>query len=245
MSRRLPGRLSPAPAARIGIPDAPAPPRPGPSQLCHLPTPARLRSGRHRHPARLPHPATVRALCQVAAAHGLIIICEITERIAASRSLYATIVCAVAGVCTAAGLAVLPPQAAFYLYRDFEPGRDPLRARHQVSTGPGLARLLLDRSGAGTLPATAFGEHPARCGLDRTCPDQGDGSGREQRHRWPGNVALTLIVNVNTGTLVLTGRRLRFAAARGLLREPMRSGMVGCPGQADRVRVVPADGERS
>jgi aspartate aminotransferase len=84
---------------------------------------------------------------------------EITERIAASRSLHATIARAVAGVCTAAGLTVPPPQAAFYLYHDFEPWRDHLRARHKVTTGPGLARLLLDRYGAGTLPATAFGEH--------------------------------------------------------------------------------------
>ena len=85
---------------------------------------------------------------------------EITERITASRSLHATIAQAVAGVCTAAGLTVPPPQAAFYLYPDFEPWRDHLRARHQVTTGPALARLLLDRHGAGTLPATAFGEHP-------------------------------------------------------------------------------------
>src|SRR5437762_4878634 len=34
------------------------------------------------------------------------------------------------------------------------------RARGQVTTGPGLARLPLDRYGAATLPASAFGEHP-------------------------------------------------------------------------------------
>ena len=198
---------------------------------------------------RLPRPATVRALCQVAAAHGLIIICdeiyrdlihdpgapvlspaevapqatvvttglskslalggwrigaarlpdgpfgvrlrraltgagseiwsapaapvqhaaalafteppEITDHIAASRSLHATIARAVAGVCTAAGLTVPRPQAAFYLYADFEPWRDHLRARYQVITGAGLARLLLDRYGAAALPASTFGEHPA------------------------------------------------------------------------------------
>jgi aspartate aminotransferase len=197
---------------------------------------------------RLPRPATVRAVCQVAAAHGLIIICdeiyrdlvhdpaapilspaqvapqrtvvttglsknlalggwrigvarmpdgplgdrlrgallgagseiwsapatpiqqaaalaftepaEITERIAASRALHATICKAVADLCAAAGLTVPTPQAAFYLYPDFEPWRDRLRARHQVTTGAALARLLLDRYGAGTLPASAFGEHP-------------------------------------------------------------------------------------
>ena len=63
-------------------------------------------------------------------------------------------------MCTAAGLTVPPPQAAFYLYPDFEPWRDHLRARHQVATSAALARLLLDRHGAATLPASAFGEHP-------------------------------------------------------------------------------------
>jgi aspartate aminotransferase len=85
---------------------------------------------------------------------------EITERITASRSLHATVAQAVAGVCTAAGLTVPPPQAAFYLYPDFEPWRDHLRARHQVATSAAFARLLLDRHGAATLPASAFGEHP-------------------------------------------------------------------------------------
>ena len=86
---------------------------------------------------------------------------EITERIAASRSLHATVAKAVAGVCAAAGLLLLPPQAAFYLYPDFEPWRAHLRRRHGVTTGPGLAGLLLNRYEAGTLPASAFGEHPS------------------------------------------------------------------------------------
>jgi aspartate aminotransferase len=85
---------------------------------------------------------------------------EITERIRRSRSLHATVCQAVAGVCAAAGLTVPPPQAAFYLYPDFEPWRPHLRARHGVTTGAALARLVLDRYGAGTLPASAFGEHP-------------------------------------------------------------------------------------
>jgi aspartate aminotransferase len=85
---------------------------------------------------------------------------QTTARIAASRSLHAAVARAVAGVCTAAGVLVPPPQAAFYLYPDFEPWRDHLRTRHQVTTGAGLARLLLDRYGAATLPASAFGEHP-------------------------------------------------------------------------------------
>ena len=97
---------------------------------------------------------------QLAAAVAFTEPAEITERIAASRSLHATIAQAVAGVCAAAGLQVPPPQAAFYVYPDFEPWRAHLRARHQITTSAGLARLLLDRYGAATLPASAFGEYP-------------------------------------------------------------------------------------
>jgi aspartate aminotransferase len=50
------------------------------------------------------------------------------------------------------------PQASFYVYPDFEPWRDHLARRWGVTTGAGLAGLLLDRYGAGTLPGSAFGE---------------------------------------------------------------------------------------
>jgi aspartate aminotransferase len=86
---------------------------------------------------------------------------EICQRIARSRTLHATVARAVAGVCTAAGLLVPPPQAAFYLYPDFEPWRHHLKRRHGVTTSAGLAALLLDRYGAATLPGSAFGDHPA------------------------------------------------------------------------------------
>jgi aspartate aminotransferase len=82
----------------------------------------------------------------------------IRQRIAASRALHATVADAVARICTTAGLAVPPPQAGFYVYPDFEPWREHLRRVHQVTTAVGLARLLLDRYGAATLPASAFGE---------------------------------------------------------------------------------------
>jgi aspartate aminotransferase len=84
----------------------------------------------------------------------------IAERIAASRALHAQVAAAVAGVCANAGLIVPSPQAGFYVYPDFEPWRDHLRRRHQVTTSPGLARLLLERYGAATLPGSAFGENP-------------------------------------------------------------------------------------
>jgi aspartate aminotransferase len=83
---------------------------------------------------------------------------ELSERICRSRSLHAAVCRAVAGVCSAAGLDVPAPQAAFYVYPDFEPWRGHLARRHGVTTGAGLAGLLLDRYGAGTLPGSAFGE---------------------------------------------------------------------------------------
>jgi len=83
---------------------------------------------------------------------------ELSERIAASRRLHAAVCRAVAGLCAAAGLDVPLPQAAFYVYPDFEPWRGHLARRHGVTTSAGLARLLLERHGAGTLPGSAFGE---------------------------------------------------------------------------------------
>ena len=83
---------------------------------------------------------------------------EIAVRVSRSRSLHAAVSRAVAGTCAAAGLDVPPPQAAFYVYPDFEPWRAHLARRHGVTTGAALAGLLLERYGAGTLPGSAFGE---------------------------------------------------------------------------------------
>jgi aspartate aminotransferase len=83
---------------------------------------------------------------------------EITERIARSRSLHATVAHAVAGRYAAARLLVPTPEAAFYLYPDFAPWREHLRGRFGIATGAGLARHLLDRYGVGVLPASTFGE---------------------------------------------------------------------------------------
>ena len=82
----------------------------------------------------------------------------ITSRVAASRALHAQVAAAVAAVCANAGLIVPPPQAGFYVYPDFEPWRGHLQDRHQVTTSAALARLLLERYGAATLPGSAFGE---------------------------------------------------------------------------------------
>jgi aspartate aminotransferase len=83
---------------------------------------------------------------------------DLLERVRQSRSLHASVSRAVAGTCRAAGLDVPQPQASFYVYPDFEPWLDHLARRHGVTTSAGLAGLLLDRYGAGTLPGSAFGE---------------------------------------------------------------------------------------
>ena len=84
------------------------------------------------------------------------------ERVLASRRLHATVARRVASTLAAAGADVPAPQAAFYVYPDFEPWRAHLARRHGVSTGAGLAGLLLERYGAGTLAGSAFGES-GRC----------------------------------------------------------------------------------
>src|SRR6185437_4957835 len=94
---------------------------------------------------------------QHAAALGFSEPAEIATRIDRSRSLHAAVARAVAGVFRTAGLLVPAPQAAFYLYPDFAPWREPLR-RRGVHTGADLARHLVEEYGAGALPASAFGE---------------------------------------------------------------------------------------
>ena len=85
---------------------------------------------------------------------------ELAERIALSRRLHRAVARAVAGRFAAAGAIVPPPQAAFYLYPDFGPVRDRLRARHGVDTSDDLAAVLLQRYGVGVLAGSAFGEDP-------------------------------------------------------------------------------------
>ena len=105
---------------------------------------------------------------------------ELVERVDRSRQLHATVARAVAARLRAAGVAVPAPRAAFYLYPDFGPWREWLRARHEVTTGPGLAALLLDRYGVGTLPASAFGEETSALRL-RLATALLYGGGDEQR----------------------------------------------------------------
>jgi aspartate aminotransferase len=106
----------------------------------------------------------------------------VIERVSRSRSLHAAVCQAAARLCAEAGLAVAPPQAAFYLYPDFEPWHDHLRGRFGVRTGADLAALLLNRYGAGTLPGSAFGE-PASVLRLRLATGQLYGETDEQREQ--------------------------------------------------------------
>ena len=107
---------------------------------------------------------------------------DLVEHVNSSRALHAAVCREAARRCAAAGLEVAPPQAAFYLYPDFAPWRDQLRARFGVETGADLAALLLDSHGAGTLPASAFGESPS-CLRLRMATSQLYGDTDEQREQ--------------------------------------------------------------
>jgi aspartate aminotransferase len=80
---------------------------------------------------------------------------ELAERISQSRSLHGAVARAVAHRLVAAGVAVPTPEAAFYVYPDFEPVAEQL-ARHDVVTGPDLTAFFLREYGMGTVPATEF-----------------------------------------------------------------------------------------
>ena len=83
---------------------------------------------------------------------------EITARIARSRHLHGAIAGAVASLLTAAGVAVVPPRGAFYVYPDFAAHRGTLLRRFGVGTSADLARVLLGGYGIGVLPGSAFGD---------------------------------------------------------------------------------------
>ena len=89
----------------------------------------------------------------------------LTDRIALSRRLHATVARAVARRLAAAGAAVPAPQAAFYLWPDFSPLADVLLGRHGITSDEGLAKVLLRDYGVGVLPGSAFGEESGRLRL--------------------------------------------------------------------------------
>jgi aspartate aminotransferase len=89
----------------------------------------------------------------------------LTERVALSRRLHASVARAVGVRFAACGAAVPPPQAAFYLYPDFSPLADVLLERHGITSDESLAAVLLHKYGVGVLPGSAFGEGSGRLRL--------------------------------------------------------------------------------
>jgi len=89
----------------------------------------------------------------------------LTERVALSRRLHASVAHSVGVRFAACGAAVPPPQAAFYLYPDFSPLADVLLGRHGITSDESLAAVLLHKYGVGVLPGSAFGEESGRLRL--------------------------------------------------------------------------------
>ena len=90
---------------------------------------------------------------------------ELTERVALSRRLHASVARAVALRFAACGAAGPAPQAAFYVYPDFSPLADVLLERHGITSDESLAAVLLHKYGVGVLPGSAFGEDSGRLRL--------------------------------------------------------------------------------
>ncbi len=103
----------------------------------------------------------------------------LTAYVARARGVYEAVTIAVAAAFSAAGARVIPPQAAFYLYPDFQPHRDQLAA-HGVHTGADLADVLLNRYGVAMLPGSAFGEQARSLRL-RVCTGMLTGASDDQR----------------------------------------------------------------
>jgi aspartate aminotransferase len=83
---------------------------------------------------------------------------ELTERVALSRRLHASVARAAAARFAAAGASVPTPQAAFYVYPDFSPRADRLLEQHGIASDEDLASVLLRRYGTCVLPGSAFGD---------------------------------------------------------------------------------------
>lgn len=82
---------------------------------------------------------------------------EIVDYVSRARRLHAAVARAATDRFCEAGAMVVPPQAAFYLYPDFDAWRERLAA-FGVTTGLEFTRFLMDTYGLGVLPASAFGE---------------------------------------------------------------------------------------
>ncbi|WP_344966421.1 pyridoxal phosphate-dependent aminotransferase [Salinactinospora qingdaonensis] len=96
---------------------------------------------------------------QHAAAYAFAEPTDVAEYVARSRRLHGIVARAVTDRFVAAGAMVAAPQAAFYLYPDFDAWRSRLATEHGVHSGSELSQLLLHTHAMGVLPAAEFGEN--------------------------------------------------------------------------------------
>jgi len=101
--------------------------------------------------------SSLAAPMQAVAAHVLADPPDVLAHIAASRRLHGRIVRTVHDGLADHGVAARPPEAGFYVYPDFGPHRETLRAQG-IATGTDLAAWLMREHDVATLPGVAFGE---------------------------------------------------------------------------------------
>jgi aspartate aminotransferase len=104
---------------------------------------------------------------------------EVTNHIAASRRLHASVSQSVYRAFTEAGATCREPGAAFYLYPEL-PRLRPDLADRGITTGEQLAEMLLERHGVAVLAGEHFGDEPTACRF-RVATSQLYGSTDEQR----------------------------------------------------------------
>ena len=103
--------------------------------------------------------SSLAAPMQAVAAHVLDEPAEVTDHVARGRRLHTRATVAAHEIVTGAGALCRAPTAAFYLYPDLEPFREPLAAAG-VHGGDGLVEWLLERHEIGVLSGAAFGDDP-------------------------------------------------------------------------------------
>jgi aspartate aminotransferase len=103
--------------------------------------------------------SSLAAPMQAVAAHVLDEPADVTDHVARGRRLHARTTAAAHEIVTGAGAVCRAPTAAFYLYPDLEPFREPLAAAG-VDGGDALAEWLLERHEIGVLSGAAFGDDP-------------------------------------------------------------------------------------
>jgi aspartate aminotransferase len=103
--------------------------------------------------------SSLAAPMQAVAAHVLDEPADVTQHVASGRRLHARTTVAAHEIVTGVGALCRAPTAAFYLYPDLEPFREPLAAAG-VDGGDALAEWLLERHEIGVLSGVAFGDDP-------------------------------------------------------------------------------------